>query len=68
MSGKLISIVHKCVPPNIEPNFGLGTIWECECGQRWELWEPPIISGVPYRGPLWGMQSVKEKQALDGEQ
>ena len=54
MNGKFINVVHKCVPPKIKKSHGIGTVWQCDCGQKFELYQPPIVSGVPYLGPIWG--------------
>jgi len=37
MNGKIIYTVHKCVPPKIKPQWGKGTLWECECMLQWQL-------------------------------
>lgn len=36
---------HTCSPPNPSigslsrhPKFSIGTIWICDCGQGWKLW------------------------------
>jgi len=37
MNGKIIYEVHKCIPPVAERHLDVGSVWQCECNQRWEL-------------------------------
>lgn len=72
MTGQWIERVttppHSCAPPmetfgGLDGPAGLpGSVWECDCGQRWEvasslIYEMSLIRGGPL-GPAWRRQEA----------
>ena len=46
-----INIVHKCVTPELLPQYGDDTVWECDCGKKWIIWTPKgFYDNSPPRG------------------
>ena len=50
MNGKIIKQVHSCglLAPN-PSNYAKGTIWQCDCGNNFEL----VISNGRVPEPMW---------------
>lgn len=61
------NVKHECQPPrkwlNLEPKGGLGSIWQCDCGKKWEVMQD-IIAYYPEKPnkPVldWGRHGKKE--------
>lgn len=68
-------IRHECQPPkkflNFEPKGGLGSIWQCDCGKKWEVKQNTVAyyPSKPRKPVLtWGMHGKKDfglKSALN---
>jgi hypothetical protein len=38
MTGKIVYVVHRCVPPRILKRYGKGTLWRCDtCSKEWKV-------------------------------
>lgn len=69
---------HECEPPRTSMNFypkgGFGSVWECDCGKRWEV-KQDVIAYYPSNPEkpvlTWGKYGEEEfgkRSALIGEE
>ncbi len=59
MSGKYLKEVHACTKPERMPNQNIGTIWQCDCGEIYELGYYRAIYDIP---ASWGWRRIAPKQ------
>lgn len=55
---KVVAPRHECGRPLLYPGYGTGSIWQCECGRRYEL-----DLGMPTKAPVWRYLGKDEHDA-----
>lgn len=52
MRGRWVKKAHECKHP-VAGSRGVGSIWECKCGKRWEILRKQMVG--PYEHVRWGV-------------